>query len=289
MASALGFKITEDFNSLLIKALIIHSAKYPTGITMSSPDKLRYMGYGLPLNAEEIVYNSPSDITLILQDTLVKSNYYEILDFPYPQEMIENGRFYGEITLTLVSSPIVDNNHSTEYCQSNIDVSFGTYDKIKERDIQKNYILNEYGTDGAINLLKESLYSKKHLNNPHHDFAGERMLRNYGKKYHPTKKYSIDLNELTEGKSINALTAPKRWYLRLQGLYSSFCENRAAIDGIELSQEFCMIITIRDKRKKSNVYDSVTRQLNINNFIHQNIKLRNEINLRLDSSQGTDI
>jgi subtilisin family serine protease len=285
LAAALDFKIAEDFNPLLLKALMIHSAKYPSAVTLSAVDKLKYMGYGLPLNANDIVYNSPNEITLILQDTLIKSNYYEILDFPYPTDMIDNGKYYGEITLTLVSSPIVDNNHSTEYCQSNIDVSFGTYEKIKARDIEKSYILNEFGTDGAMNLLRDALYSKKHLNNPLHDFAGERMLRNYGKKYHPIKKYAIDLTELTETNAINGLSAPKKWFLRLEGLYSSFCENRAVLDGIELSQEFCMVITIRDKRKKKNVYDNVTRQLNSNNFIHQNIQLRNEINLRLESSE----
>lgn len=286
LSSALDFKIAESFNPLLLKALIIHSAKYPSGVTMAAIEKLKHMGYGLPTNVDEIVYNNPSEITLILQDTLVKSNYYEILDFPYPQQMVENGKFYGEVTITMVSSPIVDNNNATEYCQSNVDVAFGTYDRIKERDIEKRHILNEYGTEGGMNLLNESMYSRKHLNNPLHEFAGERLLRNYGKKYHPVKKYSIDLTELTETNAVNALSDPKKWFLRLEGLYSSYTENRAALDGIELSQEFCLVITIRDKRNKTDVYNNVTRLLESNNFLHQNIKLKNEVNIRFDSTES---
>ncbi|WP_286775080.1 MULTISPECIES: S8 family peptidase [Sphingobacterium] len=280
LASGLNFKIEDNFNPLLLKALIIHSAKYPENVTLGLEEKVKYMGYGLPADVDEIIYNSPNEITLILQDSVIKGSYYEILDFPFPTNMIEDGKFYGEITLTLVSSPIVDNNNATEYCQSNIDVSFGTYDKVKVRDIEKRYILNEYGTDGAMNLLNPALYSKKHLKNPLSPFAGERLLRNYGKKYHPVKKYSINLHELTETNSLNALTAPKKWYLRLEGLYGSFIESRAAIDGTILSQEFCMIVTIKDKRNATQVYDNVTRLLDTNNFLHQNIKLRNTLDIR---------
>ena len=46
----------------------------------------------------------------------------------------EEGYFYGEITLTLVTSPILDPNQGSEYCQSNIDVMFGSYDEKKDRD-----------------------------------------------------------------------------------------------------------------------------------------------------------
>ncbi|MCZ4244259.1 S8 family peptidase [Pedobacter punctiformis] len=284
LVAALDHKIDEDFNSLLLKALIIHSAKYPNGVDLPPLEKIKHMGYGLPSDVEEILYNSPNEITLILQDTISKGSFYEILDFPYPSEMIEDGKFYGEITITLVTAPLLDNNNATEYCQSNIDISFGTYDRVKERDTNTRTILNEYGPDGAINLLHEARYSKKHLNNPLSEFAHERLLRNYGKKFHPVKKYAINLNELTQTNAMNALTAPKKWFLRLEGLFSAYAEARAVIDGTELSQEFCAIISIKDKRNNKDVYDSVSRHLDSNNFISQNIQLRNELNIRYGSS-----
>jgi hypothetical protein len=280
LIAGLDHKIAEEFNPLLLKALVIHSAKYPANVDLNPVEKIKHMGYGLPGNVDDILYNSQNEITLILQDTITKGNYYEILDFPYPTDMIENGLFYGEITLTLVTSPLLDNNNATEYCQSNIDVSFGTYDRVKQRDTNIRTIINEIGPDGAINLLNEVRYSRRHLNNPLSEFAHERLLRNYGKKFHPVKKYAINLKELTQANALKALTAPKKWFLRLEGLYSAFAEAQAALDGTELSQEFCLIVTIKDKRNQRDVYNSVSRQLNSNNFISQNIQLRNEVNIR---------
>jgi hypothetical protein len=122
------------------------------------------------------------------------------------------------------------------------------------------------------------------LNNPNSEFASERLLRNYGKKFHPIKKYSINLKELTQSNSLKALTIPKKWYLRLEGLYSAFSESQASLDGTELSQEFCLIITIKDRENRKDVYNSVSRQLDNNNFISQNIQLRNEVKLRYGSN-----
>ena len=284
LTAGLDHKIAENFNPLLLKALIIHSAKYPSAVNLNAVEKIKSMGYGLPEDVDNILYNSPNEITLILQDTITKGSYYEILDFPYPADMIENGLFYGEITLTLVSSPLLDSSSATEYCQSNIEASFGTYDRVKERDISLRHILNEYGPEGAINLLREALYSKRAMDNPLNEFSTERILRNYGKKFHPVKKYSINLDELTESNSVKALTAPKKWYLRLEGLFNAYAEAKAANnDAIELSQEFCMIITIKDRRNNRDVYNTVSRQLNNDNFISQNIRLRNEVNIRYGS------
>lgn len=68
-------------------------------------DKLKYAGFGLPASCNKILYNDKFETTLILQDTLEKGHFIEILDFPFPQSMIENGYFYGNIQVTLVSKP----------------------------------------------------------------------------------------------------------------------------------------------------------------------------------------
>lgn len=47
----------------------------------------------------------------------------------FPQSLIdEEGYFYGQITVTLVSSPILASNQGAEYCQSNVDIYLGSYD-----------------------------------------------------------------------------------------------------------------------------------------------------------------
>ena len=49
----------------------------------------------------------------------------------------------------------------------------------------------------------------------------------------------------------------------------------------ELSQEFCLIITIKDANGLSNVYDGVTQKLDAYNFWHSNIKISEHISVNL--------
>lgn len=76
IAGELSFLLNEGFDPLLIRALLIHYAKYPDGIKMKMTDKINQMGFGIPVGANEILYNSPDEITLILRDTLEKGKFY---------------------------------------------------------------------------------------------------------------------------------------------------------------------------------------------------------------------
>lgn len=53
------------------------------------------------------------------------------------------------------------------------------------------------------------------------------------------------------------------------------------LDSVELSQDICLILTIRDPSKKGNVYDEVTQKLDEYNFWHSNIKIANDVNLTI--------
>lgn len=158
LLASLSMNINESFNPLLLKSLAIHSAKYPVGLELSMSERINNMGFGMPSPANEIVYNDEYEITLILQDTLIKGEYMEILEFPFPESLIdEDGYYYGKISLSLVSSPILKNQGS-EYCQSDLDVKFGTYDNIKTRDINQQTILNEFGPEGVGNIFMNGAY-----------------------------------------------------------------------------------------------------------------------------------
>ncbi|MDA3817061.1 MAG: hypothetical protein PF486_06765 [Prolixibacteraceae bacterium] len=282
LVAALSHNITDEFNPVLLKALAIHSSKYPDGLALNHADKIKSLGFGLPSPVNDIIYNDPYEITLIQQDTLVKGEFFEIMEFPFPENLIDDeGYFYGEIKVTLVASPLLNAKQGSEYCQSNIDVFFGTYDKIKERDISKPNILNEIGLDGNENLIKGSCYSKHYHKDTTSSFANERMLLNYGTKYQPIKKWVVNLAEMTPANKENYLKTPKKWYLKVAGLYREFSETRALIDGEELSQDFCLIITIRDNKNEKMVYDNVTQLLNNRNFTHSDIKLRERVRTQL--------
>lgn len=285
IAAGLNFKLNEAFNPTLLKALIIHSAKYPEEMKTDLSEKLKHVGFGLPTNIDEILFNEPNEITLILQDTLEKGSFIDILDFPFPKSMIdEDGYYYGEITVTMVSAPILEVSQGAEYCQSNIDVMFGSYDFKTERDITQKTIKNPIGADGRQNLLATNLYSKKETKKVDDKFSSERMLISYGNKYQPVKKWSVNFDEFTPTNKEKFLKGPKNWYLKLEGLFRHYTEAKAEMQNFTPSQEFCCIITIKDTKKKGNIYNEVTQLLDNFSFIHSNVKIRQEVEVRLNNN-----
>lgn len=289
IAAGLDFMIKEDFNATLLKALIIHSAKYPEEMKMGISEKIDSVGFGMPSNIDEILYNEPNEITLILQDTIEKGSFIDILDFPYPQSMIDNdGYFYGEVTLTLVTAPILEVSQGAEYCQSNIDVMFGSYDHKIERDISKPMIKNPIGADGRKNVLSSSLYSSKASKNFDGSFATERMLVAYGDKFQPIKKWCVNFDEFRDGNKEKFLKAPKNWYLKLEGLFRHFTETKCESQKMIPSQEFTLIITIKDTKRRGKIYNEVTQLLDQFSFIHNNVKIRENITVRVNNNETNE-
>ena len=69
----------------------------------------------------------------------------------------------------------------------------------------------------------------------------------------------------------------RKWYLKVEGLYRDFIEGDAVAKDYQLSQEYCLMLTIRDPKGNAPVYDEVTQQLEARNFIHHSIRLRSAI------------
>ena len=97
--------------------------------------------------------------------------------------------------------------------------------------------------------------------------------------YSLKEKYAVDFSELTDGNRIKYLSSDKMWYLSLNGAYRYYSEQKATNFGRELSQEFCLIITVRDPESRANVYDGVTQKLDEYNFWHSNIKLNSTVSI----------
>lgn len=284
IAAGLNSILNEKFNAILIKALMIHSARYPIEMKMGIADKLNSVGFGMPSSIGDILFNELNEITLILQDTIEKGNYVDILDFPFPKSMIDDeGYFYGEITVTLVTSPILEVSQGAEYCQSNIDVFLGTYDQKVEKDTTLPRVKNPIGAEGRQNLLSTAVYSKRAGKNMDIPFASERMLISYSDKYQPVKKWCVNLDEFTESNKDKFLKAPKNWYLKVKGLFREFTESKAEAQKVTPSMDFCLVITIKDTKKKGNIYNEVTQLLDNYSFVHSNVKVREEVRLRLNN------
>ena len=61
--------------------------------------------------------------------------------------------------------------------------------------------------------------------------------------------------------------------------YRDFIEKEAVKKDFQLSQEYCMILTIRDPEHTAPVYDEVTQQLTNRNFIHHDVRVRNVVHV----------
>lgn len=258
LAAGVYQELLEEFDPLLLKSLIIHSAAYPENLKIPRAERLKQVGFGRPRTVREIVYNSPHEATLIFRDKLVQGECLSIRDFPLPACLLKDGFYTGQIVATLVQDPLLDPAQGAEYVQSNIELQFGSYD-------ERNYYKD---------LFQLSLYSKRKMNANQDDFAlRERLLMSYGDIYYPVKKYAVNLAELTEANRARYLSSDKRWFLSLQVLFRDSARRKAERNLTELTVEFCLVITMRDPLGKAPVYAEVTQKLDELIFPRRSIKL----------------
>ena len=286
LASNLAYSLDSEFNPLLVKSLIVHSASFPGDLVVPRDEKVREMGFGVPSDMRRILVDEPYEATLVLSGELAKGEIIDIVDFPMPESLIEEGYFRGQIILTLVYAPILDPLQGGEYCQSDIDIKLGTYDDIYTRDTSRPTILNSIGRTNPSNLLLSKSYSKRSLKKSEEGFAlRERMLIEYGGKYYPVKKYAIDFADLTPANR-KLVAAGRKWFMYLRGTYRDAAEKRALQEHKTLAQEFCVLVTIRDPRREAPVYNDVASFLDLHGFWHQTVPINNVVRASLRGSNA---
>ncbi|MFR7634024.1 MAG: peptidase S8, partial [Streptococcus salivarius] len=208
-----------------------------------------------------------------------KGSNIKIMDFPFPQSLIEDGHFYGQVKITLVTSPEINSYHGAEYVQSDVDAAFGTYEK-KVEVVGSKVKRNPIDMHDAQNLLVPSKYSTRKQKSATVAFKSERFLHSYSEGHTglflPIKKWCFDLEELQESHKKTSLHKDRLWYLQLKASYRNDFDTRMK-DSKDISQEFVMIITIKDPRNKGRVYDDVTNLLTQYNFLHENIRVDERI------------
>ncbi|WP_441650635.1 S8 family peptidase [Enterococcus faecalis] len=273
--------LSGEFDPLMLKALITHSAKYGESPALSGEERLEKLGYGKPLNSNEIlVSDSEFSTTLVLRGNLEKGKRIDIMDFPYPKNLVEDGKFKGRIKATLVYNNYLEKELGSEYCQSNMVFRFGTYESKFDRDTTKKTILNPIGRKNSENMLNKKLYSKKKVTS-NFDYATDRMLIQYGDKYYPVKKFSADLSELKPKLFNSALSSNRSWYLYLEGQYRDFIMKKAKKSKETLSMDYCVIITISDPDRKANVFGGTVQELSANNFRYNSMEIVNEVTISI--------
>lgn len=281
-AAEIDMLLEQDFDPLLIKALLVHSAGYSESPMIKWEEKLNKLGYGKPKNADFILEEEDHTATLLLRGNLKKGQNIDIMDFPFPENLIEDGKFMGRIKATLVYDPILCSGLGDEYCQSNLAIKFGTFSEKFDRE-GRYQLFNPIGRLDAKNLLNTELYAKNKMKK-NISYGTERLQIKYGDKYYPVKKYDCDLSELRDANE-KYLSSDRNWYLFLEGQYRDFATKYYQMTNQTPNVEYCLIISIIDPEKNKDVYSETIRTLDKHNFIHETIESEIDIYVdgRLDS------
>lgn len=234
----------KEKDTLLTKAMIIHSARMNSrGLFEKNQDLIKYYGFGMPsTNASDILHCSEDEVTLVFRQKVSQGFHLEMFDFPFPKSLIYDGKYHGEIGMTLVYNPILDENYGAEYCRVNIDASFGTY---------------KYGLDGKIEYIGripiETSWDEKY----------EKARIENGFKWNPVKSYYKKISN-------RGIKVEDGWKIRV---------DMSPRDGLVSPQDFVLIVTIKDPNK-NDIYTEIVNGLRDRSYILNNLETRYQIRQR---------
>lgn len=174
-------------------------------------------------------------------------------DFPYPDSLKKDGKFFGEIWMTVAFAPSRGSRWGTEYCETHIEANFGVYKTKKSRKTQKE-------TQVFKGLVPPEF---KDLGSLYEDYQIEKL-----RKWAPVRTYYGLLDE--KGEKGN------RWRLKLRLVTRHGIEKNTGFE----PQKFSLIVTISDPNKKAPVYDEMAR------IIRSRFKAEN-LNIKLAAQVGT--
>jgi hypothetical protein len=245
-------QITPTPSSVLARALLTHHARDPRTKQRVPDGDENFFGFGLPSPVPYCLGCTLHTSTLVFDDVLRPGYFLEWNDFPYPPSLRRDGKYFGEIWMTVAFSPARGARWGTEYCETHIDAHFGVYRGQKSRET------------GAVTTKFVGLVPPEHKNAGQlYEFYQVEKLR----KWAPVRTYHGDLGEKGE--------RGDRWRLKLQLLTRHGIEEEDTFR----PQPFSLIITISDPEKKARVYDEMA-QIVRNRFQAQNLNVRAAARIR---------
>jgi len=245
-------QITPTPKPVLARALLTHHARDPRTRHRVPDGEENYFGFGLPSLVPHCLECTPHTSTLVFDDVLRPGYFLEWDDFPYPASLRRNGRYFGEIWMTVAFAPARGARWGSEYCETHIDAHFGVY---------RNQVSRE---TGEITSKFSGLVPPEHKNPGvlYESYQVEKM-----RKWAPVRTYHGDLGEKGE--------RGDRWRLKVQLLTRHGIEDNEAYK----PQPFSLIITISDPKKTAPVYDEMARSV-LNRFQSQNLAVRAAARIR---------
>lgn len=235
----------------LARAILTHHARDPRSSGRVQDSDVDMLGFGLPSSLPYCLECSPYTSTLVFEDALRPGYFLEWNDFPFPDSLRRNGRFFGDIWMTVAFSPARGSQWGTEYCETHIDASLGVFYRRKSRKTGKTR--TEY----------------KGLVPPEHKNPGqlyESFQIAHLRKWAPVRTFFGSLGP----KGVRG----DRWRLKVRLL------SRHGIEEMTLkSQPFALIVTVADPEKTAPVYDEMARKIR-SRFRIQNLTIRATTRIR---------
>lgn len=114
--------IEDEVPREVLLALMVHHSSMPAPFTDSSMREMarNLAGFGVPPSAEEVLLGPDSEITLVVHNTILPKEEH-VLEFSWPESLVENGKCRGYARLTLVARPVLAYEHGDERIRVNID------------------------------------------------------------------------------------------------------------------------------------------------------------------------
>lgn len=227
------------------EALLIHSCKNPINNNYKMENnEVKYLGFGLPkTDINDILKCDKNNVTLILQGKIPSGQHIEIENMPYPKSLYKDGKWLGEILVTLLYNPPLDEKEGQEYCRTNIDFKMGLH------TLDKKTGKLEFHGKVPMEVKWDEKFEKQRVEN--------------GFKWSPIKRHYRNIKNGIEGTD---------WKVRLD------CTSRNNIQIEE--QEFIVIITIMTADENADIYTEMYNELRERGFIINNLQLQNEIQIR---------
>ena len=230
-------------SSLLLKALLIHHARMLKSFR-NFDKSFYYVGFGLPMKANNILFCSPYEITLIFEDK-IRQGIELVYPFYWPNSLRNQERgITGEAIATLISRPPLHEAFGAEYVRA--DVRFSLQSK-NQRSL---------GEENWISILPEA---------PNRDGLKKCYESNLIKeafKWSPVKRYYHKFR----GRKAEELRISIKLFLR---------------DGPDINNlgniDFALILTLRDPEEKALIYNEVTSRLRSHGIVTEGIELRGRL------------
>ncbi|EMM77406.1 S8 family peptidase [Leptospira santarosai] len=212
----------------LAKAIIVHNARDIRNNNRVTDRESDVLGFGVPVKIEKALECNSSSITLVFEETLMPGYTLQWDDFPFPESLTKDGKYFGHISMTLVYSPYRNPSYGVEYCETFVDPSFGVFRKDRTGQLKYSGQVPMEHTGADALFENEQIQSRR--------------------KWAPVRTFHRAISNGLSG---------ERWRLSVR----LYCRHNIESSMNEFRQPFTLILTIADPNKKANVYDEMVRQL----------------------------